>query len=369
MELVRSANVNLLIVFAIMVFLSTTIIFLLRGSYASRGNGAARKAAVFLIITDILFLLGSVFFFGATGSFVIHPGSELIGIINDSGFAHLFQLSITVLAVAFFAKLGMVPLHWWIMDVLETRSLFAINAILILYRAVILLIMLKIFLPIALLWGSYLTVPLFITAILSISVGNLLSLKSKNIVSVLAYSSITNLGYVLVLFPALAVDNGMGSIAMIIAIIVFVFSHLGAFSALSNLSLCGESSFDFAEIDGLGTRRPGLALVLSIFLLSLAGAPVTLGFIARFLMLKELAFGSFYVVYIFVALNLILSVYNYSRPIVRMYVFKQTKVPSEEPEYVSYFQIAITAFALIAMIYLGIFPESLVRWVQISLGT
>lgn len=358
------ATVNVMVIFVGLVITSMALTFMLR-SYGGDIGEIARKFWVYSLATDLIFCFGAVFLFGSIGTFDVGAGPGLISAVNEVYTGNYFRIGLAVMAVALFAKMAVVPLNWWVSDIVYLRSLPLIGIILFFYRAGVVLVALKLFAPLAAMWGEFFEVPIVIVAAVTMSWANLAAVRAYDMKSLLACSSIAHVGYILALFPTLMIADGSGAVSVVILVTAFSVAHLGALATLQTLSSDTADHTDFVSLIGLGRNHPWVALTLSLFLLALAGVPPLLGFISRFMAVRELALSGNYFILLIVAVNCALAVYYYTRPIAQMYLFKSEGVSELEADYPL---IVVIALAAIMIIYLGILPASFIHWIGLSVA-
>ncbi len=230
----------------------------------------------------------------------------------------LVMAGVALLFVGFGFKLALVPFHMWTPDVyqgapapvtafLATASKGAVMAVLLRFGALM-----------SLAPGGPLWALLALIAAASMFAGNLLALRQASVKRLLAYSSIAHLGYVLVAFLA---GGHEAPTAVTFYLLAYTVTTLGAFGAITVLSTGdGEELDDLAAYAGLGRRRPWLAGVLAASLFSLAGIPLTAGFIGKFLVLSAGAGASQWTLLVILAVNSAIGIYYYLRVVVAMYL-------------------------------------------------
>ncbi len=192
---------------------------------------------------------------------------------------------------------------------------------------------------------------LWVSALLSMTIGNLAALRQTNIKRLLAYSSIAHAGYVLVAFAA---RTPIGAAAAMFYLAAYAFMNIGAFVVVSHLAGRGEQYVEVDDYAGLGARRPILAALLTIFLLSLIGIPLTGGFFGKFYIFRAAIHGELIWLAVLGLLNTAVAAYYYLRVIVVMYMREpQTDVPLDPlPASVA----AALLVSAAATFYLGLFP-------------
>lgn len=232
------------------------------------------------------------FVLGALASGILLFGMSIIyGFTGGTGFEHvansfkggvgigaLFGIIFVFAGLAF--KISAVPFHMWTPDVYEGAptpvTAFFATAPKVAAIALLMRVTLSAFGGQLEIWQQIVT---FI-ALASIIVGAAGAIGQKNIKRLLAYSSINNVGFILV---GLAAGTQMGAAAMLTYLAIYVIMTLGSFAAIMELrNAQGEQVEDIASIAGLSSRRPGLALALAIFMFSLAGIPPLFGFWGKF---------------------------------------------------------------------------------------
>jgi NADH-quinone oxidoreductase subunit N len=196
---------------------------------------------------------------------------------------------------------------------------------------------------------------IWISAALSMTIGNLGALVQSNVKRMLAYSSIAHAGYLLVAFAA---GGDYGLTAAIFYTAAYAAMNVGAFAVVSHFGSTGERYVTIDDYAGLGRRSPLLAFTLTIFLLSLIGIPLTGGFFAKYYVFTAALQSNLVWLTIIGVVNSAVAAYYYLRLIVVMYM----REPSIEgaPEPVSPAMSTALIVAAIATIYLGVYPNKVV---------
>ena len=193
------------------------------------------------------------------------------------------------------------------------------------------------------------------------TVGNLAAITQTNVKRLLAYSSISHAGYILL---GLIAGNATGLQGVAVYILVYTFMNLGAFLvlvALRRKNLIGEDVDDFA---GLMHRSPGYAVLMLIFLLSLAGIPPTAGFIGKYFIFLSLIETGHYTLAVVAVLYVAVAIYYYFRIVRSMFMEKEA---SSEPLASSFgIRVALGVTGL-ATLLIGIYPEPFIRLAHTSL--
>lgn len=345
--------------------ISLTYLIKLYGLVADDKN--VQKFWIYMVVTDLLFFLGVAFFYGATGRLSIDNASAIIEIVNEAYMGNYFRIGLAVLGVVLTAKMAIVPFHWWIIDFSDLNSAPVINSIVVFYRTAVMLIAIIIFAPLVKIWGTFLEIPIAALAVVTMSWANLAAFKAKDLKLLLIYSSLAHAGYFLAVFPALIIKGGGAETAMLVFVVAFALVHLGCFALLNLFMSEGGLKTDFANIDGLGRRHPWISLVLCLFLFALAGMPPLITFIARLMILKQIAISGNYFIMGAVIINMAVAVFYYLRPMARMFVLKPTKYAVAVTE-IGYALVIVVVFTALAAVYLGIQPASLINLILVSVS-
>jgi len=191
----------------------------------------------------------------------------------------------------------------------------------------------------------------WVSAVLTMCIGNFAALVQTNVKRMLAYSSIAHAGYILVAFAA-ATDLGVAAILFYLA--SYALMKIGAFLVLSHLGQQGEKRLEIQDYGGLGSKQPVLAACFALFLLSLLGLPATGGFLGKFFAFQAALDSRVVWLVVIAAINSVIGAYYYLRVIVAMYFWEPSKDYVPTPVAAS----LATALAVCAVgtLYLGILP-------------
>jgi NADH-quinone oxidoreductase subunit N len=192
------------------------------------------------------------------------------------------------------------------------------------------------------------------------TLGNLAALRQENVKRMLAYSSIAHAGYLLLGLPAMGYGIAGAQSAVLFYLAVYTFTTLGTFGVVAWVGRRGDERLFIDDWAGLGNARPGLALAMTIFLLSLGGVPPTGGFFGKFYLFRTaMEDPRLYWLVIAGVLNSVVSIYYYLRVVVAMY-FRDPVRPHESFPSAS-MRVALVV-AVIAVLALGVFPGTLLEW-------
>ena len=301
------------------------------------------------------FLYGIALMFGATGSTSIPVIAQQL----HSGHAPVLAfLAIALMFVGIGFKLAAAPFHIWTPDVYEGAPSPIVGLMSTAPKAAAFAVLLRIFFagnaP-----GWFWLV--WISAALSMTLGNIGALVQQNIKRLLAYSSIAHAGYLLVAFLGPAADHHqLGISAAIFYTASYAAMNVGAFCIVSHLAGGNERRITLDDYAGLGRRAPWLAAMLSIFMLSLIGIPATGGFFAKFYVFNAALKANLVGITIIGLVNSAIAAYYYLRVIVVMYMRESTEEAPLGPLPNSI--TAAVAFSALVTIYLGVWPQSVLDY-------
>ena len=195
-------------------------------------------------------------------------------------------------------------------------------------------------------------VPLmWVLAVLSMTAGNLIAIAQRDLKRMLAYSSIAHVGYILV---GVAAGGPLGYGGVLFYLLVYTFTTAGAFGVVLLLERRGTESVGVGQLSGLAARHPLLALVLTVFLLSLVGIPPTAGFVGKFYLFGAAVQAGFIWLAVIGVLNSAVAAYYYLRVIVYMYMRDpDAETATLSPSFAGGLALAV---ALWGVIHLGILP-------------
>ncbi|SHL84728.1 NADH dehydrogenase subunit N [Nitrosospira sp. Nsp11] len=276
----------------------------------------------------------------------------------------LAGLSLILVGAGF--KLALVPFHMWTPDVYEGAPAPISAFIATVSKGAMLAMLLRYFVVADAHQSQSVVMALSLIAVVTILAGNLLALRQDNIKRILAYSSIAQLGYLLVGFLAF---GAMAVEAVAYYLAAYFVTMLGAFGVVTVLSRgTPEQDSDMLnEYAGLFWRRPWLAGVFTAMLLSLAGIPLTMGFIGKFYVLIAAVGASLWLLVIVLAVGSAMGLYYYLRIIAVMCahgseaVTGQMAAPKVKASLAESFTLAVLALLLI---WLGVYPDPLIRMLE-----
>lgn len=316
-----------------------------KNNFAS--NEASLKYFLMGAFSTGFLLFGITLVYGATGSFSLGAiNSYLIG--NYLMVSPLFYPGVILIMIGLCFKIGAAPFHFWTPDVYEGApsliTAFMSTVVKTAGFAAFLRLFAGTFAPLHDFWMP----PLLAIVCLTLFIGNVTALFQKNFKRMLAYSSISHAGYLLFSLVTLTASSSSNVLVYASA---YTFASIIAFAVLI-LVKQKTGSDNFESFNGLGKRNPMAALALTIAMLSLAGIPLTAGFIGKYLMFLNVMKD--YQIYLvaFAILNALVGFYYYLKVIVAMYFKEGTDVTLETP--VQYQVVLI--LSVIITVVLGVYP-------------
>lgn len=347
-----SSAVELVLIF-IALEISSISTYILAGFRRRVAASAEASLKYFLLgsFATAFFLYGVALMFGATGTTSIHA---LAAALRAPHTPQLAYVAVAFMFVGLGFKVASAPFHVWTPDVYEGAPAPVVALMSTAPKAAAFAVLLRIFFA-ANAPGWFWLV--WVSAALTMTLGNLGALVQTNIKRMLAYSSIAHAGYLLVAFAA---AGQAGVSAAIFYTAAYGAMNVGAFAVITHFARAGERYVTLDDYAGLGRRSPALAAALSIFLLSLIGIPITGGFFAKFYIFTA-AFQSHLTGLVIVGvINSAIAAYYYLRVLVVMYM----REPREEaalPPVPTAMTAAVAACAL-ATLWLGVLPGSVLDY-------
>ncbi len=299
-------------------------------------------------------LYGISLIYGATGTTKYLEIAESIG--GGGAASPMLYVGMGLLMVGFGFKAALAPFHVWTPDVYEGAPTPITAHLAVASKAAALVAFLRILYQVFPAFSVEWQTLLWVSAVLTMLIGNIAALSQTNIKRMLGYSSIAHAGYLLV---GVAASNELGGQGVLFYLMAYAFMNLGALIVVQLVGRKNEQTVAIKDYAGLGFKYPGLGIALSVFLVSLAGIPFTGGFAGKlFLFSAAIESGMYWLVVIAVIASAI-GIYYYLRVIVFMYM----KDPEGEIEAI---RIPLAARILLVVmvvgtLYLGILPGGLLN--------
>jgi NADH-quinone oxidoreductase subunit N len=283
-----------------------------------RSSEAAMKLIFSSAFSSALLLFGISMVYGVTGTLTF---SEIGQHLNNSP---LQLFAFVLLFTGFAFKISVVPFHLWTADVYEGAPVAVTSFLSVVSKAAILFVFVSVlysvFRPMAETWYKM----IFLLSLLTIITGNLFAIRQENFKRFLAFSSIAQVGFILI---GISGSSQEGTSSVVYFVLVYVFSNLAAFGVVSLVSaVTGKESI--SDYKGFYKTNPVLTWILALALFSLAGVPPTAGFFGKFFLLLAGAGKGNYLLIAIAALNMVISFYYYLR-IIRVMFMDENASPVE----------------------------------------
>lgn len=311
-----------------------------------KGNEAALKYFLMGAFSTGIMLMGITLIYGATGTFDIDK-MNLAGLLKSK----LLLAGILMLFTSMCFKVSVAPFHFWTPDVYDGApnvfTSFMASIVKVGIFAGFVYLFSHAFEALAIQWKIWMAV----CAALTLFIGNITAVFQQSVKRMLAYSSISQAGFMLF---ALVAMNESSQEGLVIYALAYCMATIGMFGVLAKMK-----DYSFDGFNGLAKHQPLIAFAVVIFMLSLAGIPLTAGFMAKFYMLKSvIQTGNYIWLVVFGVLMAAVSAYYYFRVIQAMY-FKEG--PDNFTEISSFEKFVLIAICVI-ILFVGVFPNVILSW-------
>jgi len=355
-----SSAVELVLIF-IALEISSISSYVLVGFRRQEASSSEASLKYFLLgsFATAFFLYGVALMFGATGSTNIDVISQKL---QAGPAALLVYVAVAFMFVGLGFKVAAAPFHIWTPDVYEGAPAPIVGLMSTGPKAAAFAVLLRVVFTINPPGRFWL---IWVSAALSMTLGNVGALLQTNVKRLLAYSSIAHAGYLLVAFAMLTPqDSANGVSAAMFYTAAYAAMNVGAFAVVSHFANAGERYVSLEDYEGLGRTSPLLAATLTIFLLSLIGIPMTGGFFAKFYVFSAALKANLVWLALIGFLNSAIAAYYYLRIIVVMYMREARREVPVTPVPLG-LGLALT-ISLAATLYLGILPNRLLQFTRRS---
>jgi NADH-quinone oxidoreductase subunit N len=309
-------------------------------------------------------LYGFALLYGATG----HTDLVGLGAAARTGAAHdpLLVLGAVLVLVGIVFKVSAVPFHAWTPDAYEGAPTPATTFMAVAVKAAAFAMLLRVLLVSfgGEAWTSWASgwPPVVATlAALTMTVANLIAGRQESVKRMLAYSSIAHAGYALIGVTAMLREPQKAAASVLFYLLAYAVSTAGAFGTLILCGSHGREAVSYDDLSGLGKRHPAAALAFSVFLVSLAGIPPTVGFFGKWLVFRAAIDEGLYVLAVLGFVNSVIGAYYYLRVLVYMYMREPAAgAPVAVPMRSGYVAAALLISAVLVLA-LGLAPNATVE--------
>jgi NADH-quinone oxidoreductase subunit N len=317
-----------------------------------RYNNKSAEAGIKLILISSLssgvLLYGLTMIYGTTGTLYFNEVALLFGNENLQILGFIFFFS----GMAF--KISIVPFHLWTADVYEGAPVNITSYLSVISKGaavfIFIIVLFTVFPLIIITWQKI----IYVSAVLTMTIGNLFAIRQQNLKRFLAFSSISQAGYILV---GLIGGNQIGMASIIYYILVYIFSNLAVFGVVAAISNAkGKENID--EYNGLYKTNPGLSLVMLLGLFSLGGIPPLAGFFGKFFLFTAAAQNGYYILVLIAVLNTIISLYYYLLVVKAMFINNnETPIEKFRSDFPTRFALGICIAGIVITGFAGIIFE------------
>jgi NADH-quinone oxidoreductase subunit N len=338
-----------------------------------RSNEAGMKYFLLGAFSSGILLYGMSLLYGVTGSTNLGEIGLSVGKImstapvpGQGSLRPLLILGMIALAAGLFFKVAAVPFHMWAPDAYEGAPTSVTAFLSTGSKAASFALYARIFFvalqPMQIEWAPLLG----IVAALTIVVGNWAAITQENSKRLLAYSSISNAGYLLL---GIIANNAYGNIGLVIYLLVYTLMNMGAFGVIISLRRRGIIGDNVDDMTGLAQKAPGMAAMMAIFMLSLGGLPATGGFIGKWYLIGGLIKRGdsdhkywYYWLAGWAVINIVVSFYYYIRFIRVMYL--GDRIADAQPLTMSPALRTVLVASLVGILFIGLYPQPFIVLAQ-----
>ncbi|MES2828336.1 MAG: NADH-quinone oxidoreductase subunit N [Bacteroidota bacterium] len=311
-------------------------------------NEASLKYFLMGAFSTGFLLFGITLIYGATGTFdLVKINQYLVG--NYSTISPMFYPGVILMLIGLSFKIGAAPFHFWTPDVYEGAPTLVTSFMSTVVKTAGFAAFLRIFAGTFAPLHDFWLPPLLVIVCLTLFIGNVTALFQRNFKRMLAYSSISHAGYLL--FSLITLSSHSANSVLVYAA-AYTFASIIAFAVLI-LVKQKTGNDNFESFNGLAKQNPLTALALTIAMLSLAGIPLTAGFIGKYLMFLNVM-GEYQIYLVaFAILNALVGFYYYFKVIAAIYFKEGKEIDLETP--VQYKVVLV--FSLLITVFLGVYPS------------
>jgi NADH-quinone oxidoreductase subunit N len=309
-----------------------------------KSNEAGMKYFLMGSFASGIILFGICLVYGATGYFDM---ANIYDLSQGIGLPIWFPIGITLIIIGMLFKIAAAPFHFWAPDVYEGSPSLTTATMSTLAKIVAMATLYKLLSGLTNL-SPKVELLIVIISILSMTVGNIMALRQKNVKRMLAFSGISHAGFMVM--ALLSMSTAASTLLYYTA--AYALAGIASFAIIIYVTK-NKDNEDISNFNGLGKNNPLLAAILTASLLSMAGIPIFSGFFAKFMLFEQTIKAGYLVVVVAAVINSIISVGYYFKLILAMY----TKEAPEEKQIVPFVYYAVAVIAILLNIVLGVYPS------------
>ena len=318
--------------------------------YKNKSAEAGIKLILSSALSSGILLYGLSLIYGTTGTFYFNEVAALFSNKNLQILGFIFFFA----GMAF--KISIVPFHLWTADVYEGSPINITSYLSVISKGaavfILIIVLFTVFPVIINIWQNL----IYVTAILTMTIGNLFAIRQQNLKRFLAFSSISQAGYILLGFIG---GNQLGMASVIYYVLVYIFSNLGAFGVVAAISN-NTGKENMKDYDGLYHTNPNLSLIMTLSLFSLAGIPPVAGFFGKFFLFTAAAEKGYFLLVLIAVLNTIISLYYYLLVVKAMFINRsETPIEKFRNDFPTRFALGICVAGIVVTGFASILFEAI----------
>ncbi|MDH4263546.1 MAG: NADH-quinone oxidoreductase subunit N [Spirochaetia bacterium] len=325
---------------------------------------AGIKYFLMSVFASAFLLFGIAFIYGSVGSTSFSAIKDF-AMFNGFNSSHFLYAGVLLILAGMAFKISLAPFHLWTPDVYQGAPLSVTAFLSTGPKIAVFAFLFRFFYQFQNVqpYPELLQDIVVALAVITMIVGNLLALNQEDVKRMLAFSSVTHMGYVMTAFTTHSTEAVSSAMFYFTA---YIFMNLGSFALLSVISRDNDKNLNVENFKGMAAKKPLLAFLFMIFLLSLAGIPPMIGFAAKFFIFSSVIHAHMYLLAIIGILNSAVSAYYYLRIIVNMYLKTQNEDTGNNFKEINFAvpEITVVAISFLAVIFLGLQPSFLIQWLS-----
>jgi NADH-quinone oxidoreductase subunit N len=328
-------------------------LYILIAFQKSKSNSieAGIKYLILASVSSAFLLFGMALIYTASGTMQFSEIVTSLGSGNQLSPLIISGFGMMIVGIGF--KLALVPFHMWTPDVYQGAPAPVSAFVATVSKGAVMAVLIRFFFSLKGFNNHYFFVAISTIAILSMFFGNILAIRQKNLKRLLGYSSIANMGYLIII---LLIGTNRGLHASVFYLISYFITTIGAFGVISLLSSDKYEAENIEDYKGLFWKKPGVSIVLTLSLLSLAGIPLTSGFIAKFYIIFEGMKAGLLILIISLLINSVIGLYYYLRVITALF----SSVGEDKLSEITPWGNVTLAIIAISILILGVYPGWLI---------
>ncbi len=309
-----------------------------------KSNEAGMKYFLMGSFASGIILFGICLIYGATGYFDI---AEIYELSKGAALPSWFYIGITLLVIGMMFKIAAVPFHFWAPDVYEGAPALVTATMSTLAKVIAIASLYKLITTLDYTILYRLEIVIVVVSILSMTVGNIMALRQKNVKRMLAFSGISHAGFMLMALLSLSTSAP----TLLYYTFAYALAGIAAFAVIIFVSK-NKGNEDIVNFNGLGKTNPVMAGILTASLLSMAGIPIFSGFFAKFMLFTQTIEAGYLIVVIAGVINSIISIGYYFKLILAMY----TKEAADDNHSNAFVYNVIALVAILLNVVIGLYP-------------